>query len=149
MQQSGPDSGIEMTNRIKAALGVFVIGILLTITLAYIGMGWIRMSESKLLHDQASLISRQTETLLKPGFREGDLDLIGHLVRDVAVIPGVVFVRLRNDRGDVLVQTGDSVALSSSFQEQRGAGFFWKMVFFLPTVQSMLMAGLQDKSNLA
>jgi two-component system NtrC family sensor kinase len=107
-----------MTFRIKIVLGILLISFLVSAGLMYAVFSWVDESEQQILETQAAVFSRQVETLLGPVIRERNPELLNRLVRDVATSPTIKFIRIRDEQGGILAQSGSAADLNQTFPDK-------------------------------
>ena len=105
-----------MTFRIKIVLGILLISFLGSGGLTYAVFRWMDESKQHMLEAQAAVFSGQVEMLLVPAIRERKPELLSRLIRDVATSPTIKFVRVRNEQGDILAESGSAADLNQVFQ---------------------------------
>ena len=99
-----------MSFKVKTVLGILLISILGNGILMYSLFRWIDNSEITLLEAHAKILSRQLGTIMEPAIRDGDTALLERLARDAATDPSIGLVRILNEQGEVLTQSGSAPA---------------------------------------
>ncbi|MEO0398946.1 MAG: ATP-binding protein [Pseudomonadota bacterium] len=105
-----------MSFRLKTIFGIALIEIALLAVLVVSGLSYLRKSSEAELLSRGDVTAQLFATMTSDAVLSVDLATLDALVEQTLRNDGIVYVRVRNQRGVVLSEGGDSAALSAAFE---------------------------------